>query len=231
MKTSLYIKKSVKDIAYVKLKDMIVHHILKPNAEIREEALAESLLVSRTPLRAAMQQLVAEELLVRQKNGRLIVADITPKRVQEIFELRAMLEGYVVRIATTTIEEQQIQYLKKLNKQLVVAFDAGNSEDFVTIGNTFHEYLWQCSSLQTTISLLQTIKNHVDRFCYYVSMLNCWDESSIQEHEAILEAIELRNPILAEQRMQQHIHNSLTHLIMQLQQHEQLTNKGGILHD
>jgi len=219
MRKHSVIKKSMKELSYENLKTMIIHHVLKPNEEIREEALAESLLVSRTPLRAAIQELLTEELLVRKKNGRLMVADITEEKVQEIFHLRALLEGYVVRITTPKIGPQQVHYLQLLNKELSAAFHSQNAKDFVTIGNSFHEYIWRNSELHTTLTMLYTIKSHIERFCYYVSAVDRWNASSIVEHEAILEAFIQQKPELAEKLMQQHIHNSLALLLAKMREH------------
>lgn len=70
---------STSDVAYYEIKKRIIELDYEPDAQLREEQLAEEIEVSRTPLRQALYRLTLEGLIVKKPNGRIYVAPITLK--------------------------------------------------------------------------------------------------------------------------------------------------------
>ena len=81
--------------AYEMLRDRLLRFAILPNQRINEVTLAAELDVSRTPLREALNRLVAEGLLVNRARG-LSVPDLEPDIVFELFEARVEIECSVV---------------------------------------------------------------------------------------------------------------------------------------
>src|SRR6478736_666407 len=96
---------STKDFVYFEIKKRIIESVLKPDQPINEESLAAEVQISRTPIREALQRLEIEELIIRQPNGRLKVAPITTQEVNELFNVRSLLEGLITREATIKATE------------------------------------------------------------------------------------------------------------------------------
>src|ERR1700689_3168121 len=79
--------------------DKIISGELRPGEELDEKRLAETFGVSRTPIREALRQLAASEMIEWRPHQSAIVAQITPSRMVEMFEMMAELEGFCGRLS------------------------------------------------------------------------------------------------------------------------------------
>ncbi|CAM4518280.1 GntR family transcriptional regulator [Paenibacillus typhae] len=198
-----------KDNTYYALKQKIINNDLEPGQAVNEESLATMLGVSRTPLREAIQRLENEDFLVRQPNGRLKVAPLSLKEVEEIFQIRSMLEGHIARSAARNATDKDIQKLTVMMTQIKQSFQLGEKQDFVSYGFEFHDYLSEISGLMTFEKVLNQLRDRSLRYCRYVSLHGDWNTQADEEHNDILQMIADRNEDGAEQAMREHILNSL----------------------
>ena len=81
------------------ISEKIIAGEFRPGEELDEKRLAETFNVSRTPVREALRQLAASELVEWRPHQTAIVAKITPSRMVEMFEMMAELEGFCGRLA------------------------------------------------------------------------------------------------------------------------------------
>ncbi len=209
-------RRLTKDVAYYQIKQKIIYGEFKPDEVVREEQLSEMLEISRTPLRQALQMLEMEEFLIRQPNGRLKVASITKEEVEEIFQIRSMLEGSIARNAATNASSDDINVLTEILEKLRQAYHFGYSQEFVTYGNDFHDYLAEMSGLKTSVKLLSMIKDHANRYCHFVSMYGKWS-NQVDEHALILEGIKNKDGAFAELAMKKHILSTLKDVINRIE--------------
>ncbi|QUL54058.1 GntR family transcriptional regulator [Paenibacillus tritici] len=199
-----------KDNTYYALKQKIIDSELEPDQAVNEENLAALLGVSRTPLREAIQRLENEDFLVRQPNGRLRVAPLTITEVEEIFQIRSMLEGHMARSAARNATARDIQRLTLILEQLKHSFQMGDKQDVVSYGFEFHDYLSEISTLKTFEKVLNQLRDRSLRYCRYVSLHGDWNTQADEEHLAILQRIVARDEDGAEQAMREHILSSLS---------------------
>ncbi|SDE90726.1 DNA-binding transcriptional regulator, GntR family [Fontibacillus panacisegetis] len=199
-----------KDNTYYALKQKIIDSELEPNQPVHEEKLAALLGVSRTPLREAIQRLENENFLVRQPNGRLRVATVTIKEVEEIFLIRSMLEGYIARSAARNATDKDIHNLTTIVKKIKQSFQLGDNQNFVSYGFEFHDYLSEISQLTTFEKVLNQLRDHSLRYCRFVSMHGDWSKQADEGHDLIFQMIAEKNEEGAEQAMRAHILSSLS---------------------
>lgn len=199
-----------KDNVYYELKQKIIDSELKPNQAVNEENLAALLGVSRTPLREAIQRLENEDFLVRQPNGRLKVASITVKEVEEVFLVRSMLEGYIAKNAAKNATDKDIQKLTVILENIKQSFQLGDNQNFVSYGFEFHDYLSEMSELTVSGKVLNQLRDHALRYCRFVSLHGDWTRQADEEHGLILQMIADRNEDGAEKAMRDHILSSLS---------------------
>ncbi|MNW43909.1 putative HTH-type transcriptional regulator YdfH [compost metagenome] len=199
-----------KDNTYYALKQKIIDSELEPNQPVHEEKLAALLGVSRTPLREAIQRLENENFLVRQPNGRLRVATVTIKEVEEIFLIRSMLEGYIARSAAKNATDEDIHNLSTIVKKIKQSFQLGDNQNFVSYGFEFHDYLSEISQLTTFEKVLNQLRDHSLRYCRFVSMHGDWSKQADEGHDLIFQMIAEKNEEGAEQAMRAHILSSLS---------------------
>src|SRR5579864_6169744 len=88
----------LRDAAYVRLRDWIIDGTLAPNEPLRDEALAEALGMSRTPVREALQRLEDDGLVVTTATRRSYVSPVTLAQAREVFPIVATLERLAVRL-------------------------------------------------------------------------------------------------------------------------------------
>ena len=91
---------SLKDKAHAAIKDAILSFKLEPGAPLVETQLAEELGISKTPVRAALEELEREGFVTRILFKGTYVTEVTVKDLVEIFQLRAVLEGLATHLAT-----------------------------------------------------------------------------------------------------------------------------------
>lgn len=210
-----------KDNAYIELKQKIMYGDLEPDQIVREEHLATSLGISRTPLREAIQRLELEEFLVRQPNGRLKVASVSKKEVEEIFQVRSMLEGFIAKHAAINANDEDICRLTIILENLKQSYKLGSSQDFVSYGFEFHDYISEISGLKTCVKILDMVRDHAIRYCLWVSRYGEWNTKADEEHDLILQNIAKKNADGAEIAMREHILSSLSTAIQRLEEIEQ----------
>jgi len=100
------------------IREKIVRGQLAPNTRITEQALATEFGTSRTPVREAMRQLVAEGFLTFKPNSGSFVRNWTMEEIDEIFQLRTLVESEVAAQAALRISDVQIAELEAVQNAL-----------------------------------------------------------------------------------------------------------------
>jgi DNA-binding GntR family transcriptional regulator len=127
--------KSLKLYAYETIKKKIIQCEYPPYALLNETLITEELKVSRTPIRDALGRLEQEQLIkILPKKG-IQISGITGEKIQQIFEIRLILEPYIFKKFGKTIEDSVFQGFRdffSLNTKDTTA-DKANQKD-----NEFH---------------------------------------------------------------------------------------------
>jgi DNA-binding GntR family transcriptional regulator len=110
---------SSSDEAYEAIRRAILDGSLKPGERIIEQRLAQTLDVSRTPVREALHKLERENLVARSGRG-MAVQSFTADEVSDIYELRAQLESYAARRAAERITPTEIDEMRAVQDKLLV---------------------------------------------------------------------------------------------------------------
>jgi DNA-binding GntR family transcriptional regulator len=129
------------DQAYDIIRAAIVEGEFAPGERLPEEDLAERAKVSRTPVREALRRLANEGVVEFVANRGAQVAQWSKQDLQELFDLRAVLEGYAARLAAANASDDDIARLSLLADQMeALAQDptAENLERIAELNNTFH---------------------------------------------------------------------------------------------
>ena len=184
---------------YSRLRDLIVQGLVAPGSRIVETEIASRLGVSRTPVREALQRLQQEGYVVGApgaQQSRLTVAPLTRDDVSELLNIVGVLEG----LGTRKAAELPIADRKALAKDLK-AFNA----DFQRAGRatpvdhgrlydadeSFHRRLVEAGAGPRLLTLHDAVKPQAERYIrMYISMLTSDIRSSVEEHDAIIDAVE-----------------------------------------
>ena len=147
---------SASDRAYAEIRGLILAGDASPGTPLREEALADIVGVSRTPIREALRRLESELYASRTPGGRLVVADWNSDDVAEIFALRAMLEGHAAARAARRMTAAGLAELKLCNAAIeaAVAQPQPDIARFLTENRRFHDLILSASSSARLATML-----------------------------------------------------------------------------
>ena len=200
---------SLKDQAYLAIKRAILALKLKPGQALVESDLAEQLGISKTPVRTALHELEREGLVNRVLYKGTYVAEVNLKDVQEIFELRAVLEGLAARLAAPTFDDSELAAAREILRLMEEAVVAGDRDLASEHGQQFHEMILQKADNQRLQVIVHNLDDHLQRYRLLSDQIKGRLEKSLGEHKRTIEALELRDPELSEQMIKLHLHSVL----------------------
>lgn len=211
---------SLVDIITKRLETSIISGELKPGARISEQGLAKSLGVSRGPLREAISRLEGRKLIERKTNLGARVASLSNEDLVDRLVVREALEGMAARLAALALEDEEIEFLRKLltehGRQKSVRTGTGylqESSDF-----DFHFCIINASKNPPLIALVRDeLYDRLRVYRYKSSTLDGRARAAFDEHTDIVDALAARDPDRAEAAMRRHLRNAREHMIAQMQ--------------
>lgn len=201
--------KSIAPQIYSLLRSVIIQNRIVPGTPIFEAKFAEIIGVSRTPLRAAMQQLAKEGLVETRPQVGSIVAPIEQKKIFSAVFCRSALETAVVRrlVELGTLNEARFTQVLALQAECTAE---DNYIGFFQYDEDFHALLAEEAGVPESWQLIMSSKTHVDRARLRLqSAIPGRAAAAYQEHVLILEAIKAGDADLAVQRMDAHVRSAL----------------------
>ena len=193
---------------YSYLRARIVDNRLPPGAKISEASLADTLNISRTPLRAALQKLATEGLVNTGPHVGTAVAKLDVAQLHEAVFIRAALEAAVVR----KLAEMKAD-LSTLNPIMEIQKRAAERDDYAAFfvqDETYHAELARIAGVPDAWRLALSIKGHVDRQ-RYILMAGIAKRSlrAYEEHIKILKEIRSSDADAAARTMHDHVNSVL----------------------
>jgi DNA-binding GntR family transcriptional regulator len=189
--------------AYVYLQDQIVSGSLPSGARINVEAIAETLGVSRMPVREAIRQLDAEGHITIRPNRGAVVTSRTHEEVVELFEIRAALEGLAMRLAARHATRDAIEDLKLELARLRRL--QTNNEAWVARHDQFHDLMCQLGRRPQLCAEIRRIRLVAAPYIRLYTKLHSSPEIKGYEHEHIIRALQGGDAERAERVMRAHI--------------------------
>lgn len=205
---------SLRGNVFRSIRDGILNGTYKEHEELREVALGKELGVSRTPVREALRQLELEGLVTIIPNKGAYVTGITPKDINDIYEMRCMLEGLCAKWATEHITEDQLDELDEIIflSEFHMRRDNSNTEQMAELDGRFHKVLYEASQSR----MLSHVLEDFHKYSWMARRSSMISEErarkSIREHKQILRAIRDKDSYMAEQLANEHVLHVLQNL-------------------
>jgi len=159
-------KQKLSDFIYDVMCDFIAKGKIVPGQRLREAEVAESLDVSRTPVREAFAILEMQHLLERDSTGAYLVATWDSQRLWEIASLRATLDGMAIRLASERMKPADYDYLKSVIMQMEAATIRKDYDALIDLDIQFHSYIWGVANHLLLREMLEGMKAQVRFFMY-----------------------------------------------------------------
>ncbi|MDY8108139.1 GntR family transcriptional regulator [Fulvimarina sp. 2208YS6-2-32] len=208
---SMQFTQSLADDVYDALRMLIVKLELPPGSILNETTLCERFSVSRTPLREAILRLSRNGLVTVAPRHATFVAPIDARRVRQAHFLRSNLELPMVR---KLCEHDKIDL--GLSRELVTeqqkALQTGDYSQFLPLDDRLHESLFDQAGLDEIWRVIHAKKAQLDRIRFLQGPQPGKPKRLIEQHTAILDAIERRDAEAAEAVLKAHIAGAVLYM-------------------
>ena len=199
---------SMRSRVFNRLREDILTGKYKKNDELREAAIGEELGVSRTPVREALHQLELVGLVEIIPNRGAYVVGITSADVEDIYMIRARLEGLCARLAAERVSTEQMGEMEEILMLSRFHEEKKHYSQLFELDSRFHEVLFaSCGS--------KILEHVLDDFHHYIQMVRKRSltvenraEKATKEHEAIYAAIKSHDGDKADELATLHIMNA-----------------------
>ena len=207
--------RSLVDLIVERLEASIISGEIAPGTKLSEVALAQSLGVSRGPLREAIRRLEGRKLLQRTPNIGVRVAEFTEDDLSDILVVREALEGMACRQACLKMTDAEVKTLRQLLRSHGLQSGVKKGTGYYQEGKDFdfHFLIIKGSRNERLIQMLcGDLYDLLRVYRYKSSTLGGRAKAAYMEHEKIVEAIEARDPDAAEASMREHLRNARSYL-------------------
>lgn len=204
---------TVADLAYTRLKAMIVSLELPPGSTIREQVLQDRLGIGRTPLREALHRLAQEHMLHIYPRRAIVVAKLGVTEIRQIFEMRVVIESAAAGLAAERISGEELQRVMELAPELTMSRSQADVGTYLAVDHQFHCLLGkyaQNAFLEESIDRLQALNLWLWHM-YFSS--HSAHSSDLFAHEPIIEAIARRDREATTEAMRTHVLSSKEQLL------------------
>ncbi|MDD3369254.1 MAG: GntR family transcriptional regulator [Lachnospiraceae bacterium] len=205
-------KYSLRGRVFSKLREDILGGKYKEHEELREVAIGEELGVSRTPVREAFRQLELEGLIQIIPNKGAYVTGITPKDVEDIYMMRARLEGLAARWATDYITDEQLEEMEENVYLADFHAEKGHLEQLAELDNRFHDIIYDACQSKMLEHTLRDFHQYVIRIRKQTLSTASRGLASNDEHRKIMDAIKNKKPDEAEKLAHDHMINAFENM-------------------
>lgn len=216
-------KASLPDLAYEALREAIISGRFDFGQALRQEDIAATFGVSRLPVREALRRLEAEGLVVMRPRRGYYVASFSVEEIEEVFDMRALLEARAAFLGTRRRTEQDVAELEArlLAMEAEAARGPVDPAAFGTANSEFHERLFVTSGRALLCRLLRVLRSSGERYTRMSVGLAREVAESAAEHRAIFAAFSAGNAKAAAEESRRHCENTCRRLLANLS-----TNRG-----
>jgi DNA-binding GntR family transcriptional regulator len=187
--------------AYFQIKKMISDLRFSPGSRLNVEQLARDLGTSRTPIWEAVRRLEQEGLAKNIPNRGVFLVELTHETAIELYTVREVLEGMAARLAVERISDKA---LEKMEKQLQEQEKFVAEEDLVAYSKSdfdFHAFIYAACGNAILREMLESIKEKVRPFKMRITPILT---ELFNDHQMIVRALRMRDPLLAEMAFREH---------------------------
>jgi DNA-binding GntR family transcriptional regulator len=202
--------------AYNFVKEQIMNLDLKPGQYITDSQVADKLKISRTPVRRALSLLEHEGLLISQARRGWKVRSLTLEDIQEIFDIKVVLEGMIARQAAECDDEEKRAVLVAALERMKQAAAVKDDEVWMQADVELHETIFAMCLNKRAVRIIKDLNEKWWRLRIGFLTLQSRVERSNPEHQAIVEAILAGDGDEAERLMRIHLNNVREELVLLL---------------
>jgi DNA-binding GntR family transcriptional regulator len=193
------------------IRQRIFSRELEPGSWIDELQIAKAYGISRTPLREALKVLAAEGLVTMKVRRGAYVTEVSEKDLRDVYHLLSLLESDAAAVVAATASPADLKKLQSLHSELEAAGKPGKEkhDKFFEVNEAFHMCLLELSQNkwrdQMVADLRKVMKLNRHNSLFKTGRIT----ESLAEHQAIMAALNAKDPVATAARMREHFANGL----------------------
>ena len=207
-------KVTLVDQIYERIKQDILQKVLEPGAKINIKELTRSYNVSDTPVKQALNRLIAENMVVNTPNKGTSVRAVTLEEMNDIFDMRLMMDLYFMKDILSTLSYNNTlftQIKENLAEQQAFVLESNSFTDnnkYYALDSQFHQLYLTGSGNKKVIDTFRNLNPFMYSSYSYIQQSPTRDIECVKEHEDIVNAIEKQDITLLQSALECHIENS-----------------------
>lgn len=194
---------------YGVIKEKIVTLQYVPGQILNVQQIASELDISRTPVREAMVRLKEDEFLEETPTRKFRVRGLTWKYIEDLYDLRFLLESTAILKSVGTVTEEQISKLREYNEKMCEALTEKNYQSMFEFDYSFHTAIL---ALQDNL-LIQNVgmrtRDHQQRIRFITTGIESRMKISEIEHDRIIDGIVRQDADAAIEALRVHLHGTV----------------------
>jgi DNA-binding GntR family transcriptional regulator len=199
--------------AYRALSNGIVGGRIEPGTQLRPDTIAEQLEISTTPVREALYRLEGDGLLVKLPYQGWFVREFTEPEVRELYEMRAALECFSVRLACERISDDQVTALRKHQTVGESALKDGDMDAYRIYNRDLHAAIMDAARNAYLSSTMGQLTLQSQMLMARTIRLVGRPSRAIEEHQELIDLIAGRKAKDAQKLMERHILSALEDIV------------------
>jgi DNA-binding GntR family transcriptional regulator len=195
------------EATFLKLRSLLVEGKIAPGSKLNERELAESLHVSRTPIREAIRRLAADGLVELIANRGAIAVQLTLEDVIHTFDVIADLEGFSGELAANHISDATLAELEALQYEMMASYARRDLSSYYQLNLRIHHLINQAANNPVLSRLFTQVNARIEALRFRSNQDGVKWEKAVQEHQEMLNALKARDAKGMRTIMMQHVHN------------------------
>ena len=180
---------TIRNQVYQILKENICRGEFQPGQWLQENELAAKLAVSRSPVREALRQLVSDGLVVEIPNKGVFVKEFTLRDIEEVFDLRLLLENYAIGRLKNNLTTSGMEQLMACLSQLEDAHVKNDLRLYTSLDEELHGLLISLSGNSLLCVMYERVHAMIQQFRIFSLVSKKRFDESIEEHRGIIHCL------------------------------------------
>jgi len=198
---------------YKALKYAIIQDKIKPGSRLSELKIAKQMGISRTPVREAIHKLSSEGFVELLPNQGITISKISVKDLEEVLNIRSVLDGLAARLAARKIKSKDINKLETIIEEMKAKSAEKNIPRYIDLSSQFQGIILKLTGNKRLEKIRSNLNDLSFRFSAQSLEVPGRFDISIQEHEQILEALKKGDEENAYKSSEIHVQNVLKNII------------------
>ncbi|SEP84286.1 transcriptional regulator, GntR family [Virgibacillus subterraneus] len=207
------VQKPLSQLIADQLKRKIWNEEIQFGERLLETDLAESFDVSRSTIREALKILEIEELVISQARKGTYVADFTEQDLDEIIELRTLIESQAFTQAIKSLEKKHIEFLEQIIEQMKEKADEKDWNELFDLDMQFHSYVVNLCGNSRIIKIYDSLQVQIRTFLMHLDQYYSSFQAFYDEHKELLKALVSRDVHTVNESVKNHIAYVEAHLL------------------